>query len=141
MHSVNGGRPFFYQEVIAGGAVHASEYYHLGYVTGNSGLLFWFAISFFFPNLSITGNISFAEFNYGEQVKYAVNNFDNLRGVVHLDWGMAPTEHAFVFVDNHDNQRGGQLHFDVSFFKKRKIIILGWTVGYVRFFATFQFPF
>lgn len=113
LHSVDGGRPFVYQEVIAGGAVHASEYYHLGYV---------------------------CEFNYGEQVKHAINNFDNLRGVVHLDWGMAPTEHALVFVDNHDNQRGGQLHFDnPAEYKRAVAFTLAFNYGFARVMSSYYF--
>ncbi|KAK0060648.1 alpha-amylase [Biomphalaria pfeifferi] len=113
LHNVDGGRPFVYQEVIAGGAVHASEYYHLGYVT---------------------------EFNYGEQLKYAINHFENLRGVVHLDWGMAPTEHAFVFMDNHDNQRGGQLHFDNPVeYKRAMAFTLAFNYGFARVMSSYYF--
>uniref|UniRef100_A0A2C9JKV1 alpha-amylase n=1 Tax=Biomphalaria glabrata TaxID=6526 RepID=A0A2C9JKV1_BIOGL len=80
------------------------------------------------------------KFNYGEQLKYAINHFENLRGVVHLDWGMAPTEHAFVFMDNHDNQRGGQLHFDNPVEYKRAVAFtLAFNYGFARVMSSYYF--
>lgn len=52
-----------------------------------------------------TGQVT--EFRYcikvGEGVK---NGFFNLQGIYDQGWGMSDYDHAFVFVDNHDNQRG-----------------------------------
>ncbi|KAI8761819.1 alpha-amylase [Biomphalaria glabrata] len=113
VRNVDGGRPFVYLEVYAGGIIPSSEYFGLGYVT---------------------------EFTYGNQVREAVNNFNNLRGVVHLDWGMAPTEHAFVFVDNHDNQRNGQLHYDNPVEYKRAVAFtLAFNYGFARVMSSYYF--
>eukprot|EP00095_Tigriopus_kingsejongensis_P004644 maker-scaffold29_size597861-snap-gene-1.15 protein:Tk04644 transcript:maker-scaffold29_size597861-snap-gene-1.15-mRNA-1 annotation:"alpha-amylase 1" len=48
------------------------------------------------------------EFRYGIKVAEAINNgaFENLAGVYDPGWGMCDQEHALVFIDNHDNQRG-----------------------------------
>ncbi|KAH9509932.1 hypothetical protein Btru_044652, partial [Bulinus truncatus] len=113
LYGVDGGTPFVYLEVYAGGIIPSSEYFGLGYVT---------------------------EFTYGNQVREAVNNFNNLRGVVHLEWGMAPTEHAFVFVDNHDNQRNGQLHYDSPAEYKRAVAFtLAFNYGFARVMSSYYF--
>ncbi|KAH3853812.1 alpha-amylase A-like [Dreissena polymorpha] len=76
-----GGRPFFYHEVIdqSNGPVTTQQYTSLGYVT---------------------------EFRYCQKIKEGIEGFDRLGGVVDYGWGMTDSDHAFVFVDNHDNQRG-----------------------------------
>ena len=76
-----GGRPFFYHEVIDqnDGPIKTTEYTSLGYVT---------------------------EFRYCQKLKEGVDSFGRLGGVVDYGWGMTDSAHAFVFVDNHDNERG-----------------------------------
>ena len=76
-------KPFFYHEVIdmnnepTGGA----DYAHLGRVT---------------------------EFRYCSKIyeKIQYNSIADLMYVYDPGWNMLPPEDAFVFVDNHDNQRG-----------------------------------
>ncbi|XP_047486576.1 alpha-amylase-like [Penaeus chinensis] len=74
-------RPFFYLEVIDrnDGAVTVQEYYGMGRVT---------------------------EFRYSQKIAWGVQNPGQLEGVYDPGWGMADPDKAFVFVDNHDNQRG-----------------------------------
>lgn len=76
-----GGRPFFYQEVIdqSNGPVTSQQYTSLGYVT---------------------------EFRYCQKLKEGIEDFGRLNDVVDYNWGMTDSDHAFVFVDNHDNERG-----------------------------------
>jgi len=76
-----GGRPFFYHEVIdqSNGPVTTQQYTSLGYVT---------------------------EFRYCQKIKEAIGGFNQLDSVVDYNWGMTDSDHALVFVDNHDNQRG-----------------------------------
>ena len=77
----DGGRPFVYHEVIdqSNGPVTAQQYTSIGYVT---------------------------EFRYCQKLKEGIDGFGSLTDVVDYNWGMVDSEHAFVFVDNHDNERG-----------------------------------
>ena len=76
-----GGRPFFYHEVIdqSNEPIKTSQYTSLGYVT---------------------------EFRYCTKLKEGIQDFGRLSNAVDYGWGMTDSDHAFVFVDNHDNQRG-----------------------------------
>jgi len=74
--------PFFYHEVIDrnDGAVLVDEYFDLGWVT---------------------------EFRYSQKIGWAANgDWGMFGGLYDPGWGMGPADRAFVFVDNHDNQRG-----------------------------------
>ena len=47
------------------------------------------------------------EFRYCQKVAQGINNgYGELGGIPDYGWGMARADRAFVFVDNHDNQRG-----------------------------------
>jgi len=75
-------RAFFYHEVIDrnDGAVLVDEYFDLGWVT---------------------------EFRYSQKIGWAANgDWGQFGGLYDPGWGMGPTDRAFVFADNHDNQRG-----------------------------------
>ncbi|KAA0192642.1 hypothetical protein HAZT_HAZT001198 [Hyalella azteca] len=74
-------RPFFYHEVIDrnDGAVTVQQYYGLGRIT---------------------------EFRYCQKITWGIDDFSQLWGIYDPGWGMADPDKAFVFVDNHDNQRG-----------------------------------
>ncbi|XP_058030497.1 pancreatic alpha-amylase-like [Ahaetulla prasina] len=80
-----GSRPFVYQEVIdlGGEAVQSSEYFRNGRVT---------------------------EFKYGMQLGTVLRKWNGQKMANLKSWGeswhMMPSNKAFVFVDNHDNQRG-----------------------------------
>lgn len=76
-----GGRPFFVHEVIdqSNSPITTQQYTALGYVT---------------------------EFRYCQKIKEGIDDFGRLLGVVDYGWGMEESDHAFVFVDNHDNERG-----------------------------------
>ncbi|KZS14665.1 Alpha-amylase 1 [Daphnia magna] len=72
---------FVYSEVIDrnDGAVRVDEYYDVGLVT---------------------------EFRYCMKLAWGINDYGQLGGLIDYGWGMARDDRAFVFVDNHDNQRG-----------------------------------
>ncbi|XP_071515964.1 alpha-amylase-like isoform X2 [Panulirus ornatus] len=80
-------RPFFFQEVVdrKDGAVTVQEYYGLGRIT---------------------------DFRYCQKVAWGVQDPAQLVGVYDPAWGMADPDKAFVFVDNHDTQRGHRGHGD-----------------------------
>jgi alpha-amylase len=90
-----GGRPFFVHEVIdqSNGPITTQQYTSLGYVT---------------------------EFRYCQKIKEGIEGFGRLGGVVDYGWGMTDSEHAFVFVDNHDNQRGHGGGGSIITFEKAK---------------------
>ena len=46
------------------------------------------------------------EFRYPMKIAWGINDFSQLSNVVDYGWGMAEDDKAFVFVDNHDTQRG-----------------------------------
>ena len=55
------------------------------------------------------------EFRYCQKIGWGIKDFGQLANVVDYGWGMARSDRAFIFVDNHDNQRGhgggGKLYF------------------------------
>lgn len=40
------------------------------------------------------------------KLAWGIRDYSQLGGLVDYGWGMAREDRAFVFVDNHDNQRG-----------------------------------
>jgi alpha-amylase len=40
------------------------------------------------------------------KLAWGINDYGQLGGLIDYGWGMARDDRAFVFVDNHDNQRG-----------------------------------
>jgi alpha-amylase len=74
-------RMFVYSEVIDrnDGAVTVDQYYDVGLVT---------------------------EFRYCMRIAWGIADYGQLGGLIDYGWGMARADRAFVFVDNHDNQRG-----------------------------------
>ncbi|KAI4459920.1 alpha-amylase [Holotrichia oblita] len=79
----SGARPYIFQEVIdlGGEAVSFNEYTHLGAVT---------------------------EFKYSAEIGRVFHGYDQLTWLSNWGegWGFMASEYAFIFVDNHDNQRG-----------------------------------
>ena len=43
------------------------------------------------------------------KIAWGIKDFSQLSNVVDYGWGMAESDKAFVFVDNHDTQRGGHV--------------------------------
>ncbi|XP_025086169.1 alpha-amylase-like isoform X1 [Pomacea canaliculata] len=115
-----GGKPFYYHEVIDqnDGAIKVNEYYSLGRVT---------------------------EFRYCQKIKMGIENFGELGGVYDPGWGMADDDHAFVFVDNHDNQRGhgggGQIltHEKPLEYRLAVAFTLAWKYGFTRVMSSYSF--
>ena len=46
------------------------------------------------------------EFRFSQKIAWGANDWNQLWNLIDFGWGMCPYEEAFVFVDNHDNQRG-----------------------------------
>lgn len=46
------------------------------------------------------------EFRYCQKIAWGIQDPNQLQGVYDPGWGMTDPDKAFVFVDNHDNQRG-----------------------------------
>nr|APU94147.1 alpha-amylase [Sinonovacula constricta] len=115
-----GGRPMFYHEVIdqGGEPIKTQEYTGLGYVT---------------------------EFRYSIKIGQAVQNFDQLGNVVDFGWGMTDSGHAFVFVDNHDNQRGHGGGGSIMTFKRPReyrmatAYLLANDYGFTRVMSSYDF--
>jgi alpha-amylase len=116
-----GVRPFNYLEVIdmnQNGEVRAQEYVHLGRVT---------------------------EFRYCNKIRDASGALWDIPNLYDAGWGMVEPQDAFVFVDNHDNQRGHGSGGDVVTFKdprKYKIaqaITLSQTYGWPRVMSSYDF--
>lgn len=78
------------------------------------------------------------EFRYCQKIKEGVDNFGSLQGVYDPGWGMSDSEHALVFVDNHDNQRGhgggGRLatHEQPAIYRLAVAFTLAWNYGFTR---------
>ncbi|KAK3600013.1 hypothetical protein CHS0354_012680 [Potamilus streckersoni] len=115
-----GGRPFFYHEVIDqnDGAIKTTEYTALGYVT---------------------------EFRYCQKIAWGIRNFGDLNNVVDYGWHMTQSSHAFIFVDNHDNQRGhgggGNLitHKSPKDYKMAVAFTLAYDYGFTRVMSSYEF--
>ncbi|KAH9519299.1 Alpha-amylase A type-1/2 [Bulinus truncatus] len=112
-----GGRPFFYHEVIDrnDGAIKVNEYFHLGYVT---------------------------EFRYPQKVKEgASGDLGRLGAVYDPGWGMAPPDQAFVFVDNHDTQRGNEAltYKNGAEYKRAVAFTLAYNYGFTRVMSSYYF--
>ena len=46
------------------------------------------------------------EFRYCSKIAWGIQNYDQLSNLIDYGWGMSRSDRAFIFVDNHDNQRG-----------------------------------
>nr|AVA17420.1 putative Per a 11 isoallergen [Periplaneta americana] len=115
-----GSRPFFYQEVIDFGndAVSKFEYNSFGRVT---------------------------EFKHGEQMCYAFGGQYPLAALHTFDpnWNLLDSGDALVFIDNHDNQRGGNnailTYKTPKNYRMGISFILAHTYGYPRVMSSFDF--
>jgi len=118
-----GSRPFIVQEVIDGGGepIKASEYFPFGRVTE-------------FKASNNIGNIM-RKWN-GQKLSFVKNWGEG--------WGYMPEGNAFVFVDNHDNQRGEAagpaiLSFhDARLYKMAQTFFLGWPYGLTRVMSSYN---
>jgi alpha-amylase len=115
-----GSKMFVTQEVIDrnDGAVKVGEYYDTGYVT---------------------------EFRYCQKIAQGIQNYGELGNVVDYGWGMAKSERAFIFVDNHDNQRGhggaGEVitHKTPREYKQGVAFTLALDYGFTRIMSSYSF--
>ncbi|CAG5126335.1 unnamed protein product, partial [Candidula unifasciata] len=111
-----GGRPFFAHEVIDrnDGAIRVDEYFDLGWVT---------------------------EFRYLQKVREGASDLGRLDAVYDPGWGMAPPEHAFVFVDNHDTQRGTEslTYKNGDEYKRAVAFTLANDYGFTRIMSSYFF--
>ncbi|XP_071823678.1 alpha-amylase 4N-like isoform X3 [Apostichopus japonicus] len=118
-----GSRAFIVHEVIdkGGDPVRATEYTDLGRVT---------------------------EFNYGPFVAEAVRReipFSDLETLgASGPWTLLPSGKALAFLDNHDNQRGGDKEDQVTYkdardYRMANAFMLAWPYGAVRLMSSYQF--
>jgi len=116
-----GRRPFIMNEVIdmnQNGEIRAQEYVHLGKVT---------------------------EFRYSSKIRETVYALWSIPGLYDPGWGMLDPDDAFVFVDNHDSQRGHGAGNEVFTFKQAKeykmaqAITHAWTYGQPRIMSSYEF--
>ncbi|XP_041359720.1 alpha-amylase-like [Gigantopelta aegis] len=115
-----GGKTFFYHEVIDqnDGAVKVNEYIPLGYVS---------------------------EFRFCQKIAWGTRDFGRYGEVIDYGWGMTPSDHAFVFVDNHDNQRGhggggNQItHKTPRDYKFAVAFMLAYNYGFTRIMSSYFF--
>lgn len=63
------------------------------------------------------------EFRFCKKIAWGINDFGQLGFIYDAGWGMAPSDKALVFVDNHDNQRGHGGAGDVLTYKAVRNII------------------
>ncbi|XP_037950210.1 alpha-amylase-related protein [Teleopsis dalmanni] len=112
-------RPFIYQEVIDHGheTVSKYEYNNLGAVT---------------------------EFSFSEEIGRAFRGQNQLKWLSTWgsDWGFLPSDSAFVFVDNHDNQRDGGYvltYKDAKQYKMATAFALSYPFGITRVMSSFDF--
>ncbi|XP_054738198.1 alpha-amylase A-like [Anastrepha obliqua] len=119
----SGTRPFIFQEVIdlGGEAVSKNEYTGLGVVT---------------------------EFAHSNSIGRVFRGKDELRWLVNWgpQWGFLNSDRAFIFVDNHDNQRGhGAGGADILNYKTAKqykmasAFMLAHPFGITRVMSSFAF--
>lgn len=117
-----GTKPFVGLEVIdmnQNGEIRAQEYTHLGRVT---------------------------EFRFSVKVNEATGSLWDIPGMYDPGWGMISSEEAFVFVDNHDTQRGhGSGGSNIITYKRPReykmaqAITFGWNYGFPRMMSSFAF--
>ena len=46
------------------------------------------------------------EFRYCSKIAWGIKDYGQLGNLIDYGWGMARSDRAFIFTDNHDNQRG-----------------------------------
>ncbi|XP_069188090.1 alpha-amylase [Procambarus clarkii] len=116
----SGRRPFFYHEVIdqGGEPIKVSDYFSVGRTT---------------------------EFRFCSKIAWGINDFSQLANIYDPGWGMAPSDNALVFVDNHDNQRGHGGSGDVLTFQQPKEYKMGvsfalaYDYGFTRIMSSYYF--
>ena len=113
-----GGDPFVFQEVIYDAAIGAEEYFGIGNVTelGHGAQL---------ANVFRNGDLAWLE-EFGEV------------------WGLLPSEHATVFLDNHDTQRHELGTSALSFrepeeYRLANVFMLAWNYGYPKVMSSYAF--
>jgi len=115
-----GSKMFVFQEVIdqGGEPIKVNEYYDTGYVT---------------------------EFRYCSQIAAGIQSYSKLSSIPDYGWGMAQSDRAFIFVDNHDNQRGhGGAGSVVTYknardYKQAQAFTLAQDYGFTRIMSSFDF--
>lgn len=92
---------FIYQEVIDqnDGVVTVDQYYNTG-KTNNLVATSWIKQLAFYSSGHVT------EFRYCNRIALGIQNYTNLNDLVDFSLNMSRSDRAFIFVDNHDNQRG-----------------------------------
>ncbi|XP_046454250.1 alpha-amylase-like isoform X3 [Daphnia pulex] len=115
-----GSKFYVFQEVIDqnDGAIKVDEYYNTGYVT---------------------------EFRYCSKIAWGIKDYGQLSNLIDYGWGMARSDRAFIFTDNHDNQRGhgggGNVitHESPRDYKQAVAYTLAQDYGFTRIMSSYYF--
>jgi alpha-amylase len=86
------------------------------------------------------------EFRYGRDLGRAFRRqfpLAYLRSFGRPEWGMLPPDHALVFVDNHDNQRGHGgggssilTFYDAAMYRAATVFALAHPYGFIRLMSS-----
>lgn len=87
------------------------------------------------------------EFKFSSEIGRAFHGNNLLRWLINWgpQWGMLPSRDAFVFIDNHDNQRGGAggsnvlTYKDGLKYKMATVFMLAHPYGIPRVMSSFNF--
>ncbi len=117
-------RPYVFLEIPgnASEAVTADQYFGVGNASG--------------------GVADVTDFQYGERVADAFlgRNGATLAGVLsNLPTGLFPSDKSVVFVDNHDTQRGGALHYADATYAQATVFMLAHPQGFPSVMSSYGF--
>lgn len=117
-------RPYFFLEVInnPGEAVTAQQYFGVGYASG--------------------GASDVTDFRYGYRLTDAFtgrNGASLNSALAALTTTLLPADKRVVFVDNHDNQRGENLHYAHAAYELATLFLLAHPHGYPALMSSYGF--
>jgi alpha-amylase len=115
--------PYVFLEVInnAGEAVTAQQYFGVGNASG--------------------GASDVTEFQYSYRLSDAFLGRNNLNpsSLQTLPTSYLPSDKSVVFTDNHDNQRGGNVHFADAAYELANVFLLAYPYGYPALMSSYGF--
>jgi alpha-amylase len=115
--------PYYFFEVIdyGGEAIHASDYFDVGRVSGSK--------------------VDVTEFRYSTvSSKFLGTGGEKLASLKDLGTGFMPGEHAVVFTNNHDTQRAASIYYkDAPYGDLANVFMLAWPYGYPSIMSSYAF--
>jgi alpha-amylase len=125
--------PYYFGEVIdyGGEAVHAADYFGLGYSSGGTADITEFKFHGVGDKFLGTGGQRLAELNPNGP---AGSQFSQVA------WGLMPADKAVVFIENHDTQRQGGLWYqDGQVYRLANVWMLAQPYGYPIVMSSYAF--